>query len=49
MFYPCVVTIKSDKCVANNCNPGPNVPTSVNRSLGTDVEVPESQSREGCD
>lgn len=28
---------------------GPSVPTSVKRSLATDVEVPEYQSREDCD
>lgn len=48
MFYHCVDAMKSDKCVMNNCNPGVNVATSVNSSLGTDVEVPESRSRESC-
>lgn len=44
MFYPRVVAIRSNKCVMNRCN----VAISVNSTLDTDVELPETQSRESC-
>lgn len=48
MFYPRVVTIRFAECIVNSCNRGPNVAMAANSAVDTDVELPESQSRENC-